>query len=632
MANPTINPDHLFLYNRIEQEVKPLDLCDLHQTKIQDIVFRDNSLLEAIYSDPKVQEVANRLDRVAHKKVFYLIENDQLVIADRTNKTTLKAIPYDQLSQTTKDTCKKVYLTAQNTYNEHLTGENCLPSKHFAQPAASAHSHSDLFSSHETTHKRGQNLSAQLNALNFQNSDALVNKCRGSLSLSHSMNAQCFSQQNLLMANQSEQTNRIIAKNKETNSGDRQQKKGEIKEITNKLSQLQQTLNEKENECSTLQNRISQLRGEISSINASHEGEISGLKAIYEGDRNTKESLLTRARADLEDMKETNKLLADKKKDLENRLTGIQASLETSNKNLDSEKVQNADLTNQQKAFSQQIEELRNQLNQSKQDSKDLEKTLENIQNETANLKEDRDNSTKARTSKEHENFALKEKMNQLQVKIKDRIAHLKTTIAAYEDTNRRCLHEQEENLNKATIALQIAEQEVQNLRKQLDQVNNALSETQVTPKNLIENQQNSIPYHLNSHALGSSSTGSTIGDSVYNAIRSPQGQRNIENQKILINGMLHCGPFSDLNPLYQPSLIPPFHIRSVPWWPAAPRSISDEFSDIEKMAEKARQDAKESLKRVKENRPLNDSSFYTTFLNAGAQETDQFSQQPLSQ
>ena len=434
------------------------------------------------------------------------------------------------------------------------------------------------------------------------------------------------------MANQSEQTNRIIAKNKETNSGDRQQKKGEIKEITNKLSQLQQTLNEKENECSTLQNRISQLRGEISSINASHEGEISGLKAIYEGDRNTKESLLTRARADLEDMKETNKLLADKKKDLENRLTGIQASLETSNKNLDSEKVQNADLTNQQKAFSQQIEELRNQLNQSKQDSKDLEKTLENIQNETANLKEDRDNSTKARTSKEHENFALKEKMNQLQVKIKDRIAHLKTTIAAYEDTNRRCLHEQEENLNKATIALQIAEQEVQNLRKQLDQVNNALSETQVTPKNLIENQQNSIPYHLNSHALGSSSTGSTIGDSVYNAIRSPQGQRNIENQKILINGMLHCGPFSDLNPLYQPSLIPPFPLRSVPLWPAAPRSISDEFSDIEKMAEKARQDAKESLKRVKENRPLNDSSFYTTFLNAGAQETDQFSQQPLSQ
>ena len=600
MANPTINPDHLFLYNRIEQEVKPLDLCDLHQTKIQDIVFRDNSLLEAIYSDPKVQEVANRLDRVAHKKVFYLIENDQLVIADRTNKTTLKAIPYDQLSQTTKDTCKKVYLTAQNTYNEHLTGENCLPSKHFAQPAASAHSHSDLFSSHETTHKRGQNLSAQLNALNFQNSDALVNKCRGSLSLSHSMNAQCFSQQNLLMANQSEQTNRIIAKNKETNSGDRQQKKGEIKEITNKLSQLQQTLNEKENECSTLQNRISQLRGEISSINASHEGEISGLKAIYEGDRNTKESLLTRARADLEDMKETNKLLADKKKELENRLTGIQASLETSNKNLDSEKGQNADLTNQ--------------LNQIKQESEYLKKTLENT-------KEDLDNATNAREFKEHENFALQENINQL-----------KTTIAAYEDTNRRCLHEQEENLNKATIALQIAEQEVQNLRKQLDQVNNALSETQVTPKNLIENQQNSIPYHLNSHALGSSSTGSTIGDSVYNAIRSPQGQRNIENQKILTNGMLHCGPFPDLNPLYQPSLIPPFPLRSVPLWPAAPRSISDEFSDIEKMAEKARQDAKESLKRVKENRPLNDSSFYTTFLNAGAQETDQFSQQPLSQ
>ncbi|OGN70954.1 MAG: hypothetical protein A3G30_06385 [Chlamydiae bacterium RIFCSPLOWO2_12_FULL_49_12] len=95
---------------------------------------------------------------------------------------------------------------------------------------------------------------------------------------------------------------------------------------------------------------------------------------------------------------------------------------------------------------------------------------------------------------------------------------------------------------------------------------------------------------------------------------------------------MLHCGPFPDLNPLYQPSLIPPFPLRSVPLWPAAPRSISDEFSDIEKMAEKARQDAKESLKRVKENRPLNDSSFYTTFLNAGAQETDQFSQQPLSQ
>src|SRR3989338_1378830 len=201
MANPTINnADPPFLYNRTGQKVNTLDLCDVHQNKIQDIVFRDNPLLKAINSDPKVQEVASRINSVVHKQVFYLIEKNQLVIADRTNKTTLKEIPYDQLSQTTQDTCKKVYLDAKNTYKEHLKGENCPTSKHFAQPADSDLTLSDRLSSHETTHKMEQNLSAQLNALNFQNSDALANKERGIFTQSHSMNAQYFSQQNLLIA------------------------------------------------------------------------------------------------------------------------------------------------------------------------------------------------------------------------------------------------------------------------------------------------------------------------------------------------------------------------------------------------------------------------------------------------
>src|SRR3989338_3393438 len=214
MADPTIKAEQSFLYNRIEQEVKPLDLCDSHQNKIQDIVFRDNSLLEAIYSDPKVQEVANRLDRVAHNKVFYLIEKDQLVIADQTKKNTLKAIQYVQLNQTTRKTCERVYQAALNTYNEHLKGENCLPRNHSAQPADNALTHSDRPSLQETTHKRRQSLSAIQNELNSWGSDALVNKNCGLFAQSHSMNARRFSQLNLLIANQSKQTNRIIAKKK----------------------------------------------------------------------------------------------------------------------------------------------------------------------------------------------------------------------------------------------------------------------------------------------------------------------------------------------------------------------------------------------------------------------------------